>query len=120
MGYRFLADAVLVLHLAFVLFVALGGLLVLRWRRAAWVHLPAAAWGAVVMFTGWICPLTPLENGLRGLGGEAGYRGGFVEHYVVSVLYPSGLTRGIQVALGLGVILVNVAVYWRFFATKRS
>ncbi|HEX8274505.1 MAG TPA: DUF2784 domain-containing protein [Longimicrobiaceae bacterium] len=120
MGYRFLADTVLVLHLAFVLFVALGGLLVLRWRRAAWVHLPAAGWGAVVMFTGWICPLTPLENGLRGLGGEAGYRGGFVEHYVVSVLYPSGLTRGIQVALGLGVILVNVAVYWRLLATRRG
>ena len=120
MGYRFLADAVLVLHLAFVLFVALGGLLVLRWRRAAWVHVPAAAWGALVMFTGWICPLTPLENGLRGMGGEAGYRGGFVEHYAVSVLYPSGLTRGIQVALGLGVILINVAVYWRFFATRRG
>ncbi|MEW5930913.1 MAG: DUF2784 domain-containing protein [Gemmatimonadota bacterium] len=119
MGYRFLADTVLVLHLAFVLFVALGGLLVLRWRRAAWVHLPAAAWGAAVMFTGWICPLTPLENWLRGLGGEAGYRGGFVEHYVVSVLYPAGLTRGIQVALGLGVILVNVAVYWRFLVTRR-
>jgi hypothetical protein len=120
MAYRFLADLVLVLHLAFVLFVALGGLLVLRWRRAAWVHLPAAAWGAVVMFTGWICPLTPFENELRGWGGEAGYQGGFVEHYVVSVLYPAGLTRGIQVALGLGVILLNVAVYRRVLATRRQ
>jgi hypothetical protein len=120
MAYRFLADLVLVLHLAFVLFVALGGLLVLRWRRAAWVHLPAAAWGAVVMFTGWICPLTPFENELRGWGGEAGYQGGFVEHYVVSLLYPAGLTRGIQVALGLGVILLNVAVYRRVLATRRQ
>jgi len=120
MAYRFLADLVLVLHLAFVLFVALGGLLVLRWHRAAWVHLPAAAWGAVVMFTGWICPLTPFENELRGWGGEAGYRGGFVEHYVVSLLYPAGLTRGIQVALGLGVILLNVAVYRRVLATRRQ
>jgi hypothetical protein len=120
MAYRFLADLVLVLHLAFVLFVALGGLLVLRWRRAAWVHLPAAAWGAVVMFTGWICPLTPFEKELRGWGGEAGYQGGFVEHYVVSLLYPAGLTRGIQVAIGLGVILLNVAVYRRVLATRRQ
>jgi hypothetical protein len=120
MAYRLLADLVLVLHLAFVLFVALGGLLALRWRRAAWVHLPAASWGAVVMFTGWICPLTPFEKELRGLGGEAGYPGGFVEHYVVSLLYPAGLTRGVQVALGLGVILLNVAVYRRVLATRRQ
>lgn len=120
MAYRLLADAVLVLHLAFVLFVALGGLLVLRRRRAAWVHLPVAAWGALVMFTGWICPLTPLEKELRRLGGEAGYRGGFVEHYVVAVLYPAGLTREAQVAIGLGVIALNLAVYGRLLARRRD
>lgn len=118
MAYRFLADIVLVLHLAFVLFVALGGLLVLRRRRVAWVHLPVAAWGALVMFTGWICPLTPLEKELRGLGGEAGYRGGFVEHYVVAVLYPAGLTREAQVAIGLGVIALNLAVYGRLLRRR--
>jgi hypothetical protein len=119
MPYRLLADAVLVLHLGFVLFVALGGLLVLRWPRLAWVHLPAAAWGALIMFAGWICPLTPLENELRRLGGQAGYQGGFIENYIVALIYPSGLTRGIQVALGLGVIVVNAFVYGRLLAWKR-
>ncbi len=119
MFYRFLADLVLVVHLGFVLFVALGGVLVLRWRHVAWVHLPAAVWGALIMFRGWICPLTPLENWLRRLGGEAGYQGGFVEHYVVTLLYPPGLTRGIQVGIGIGVILVNLLVYGRVLAARR-
>ena len=111
MLYRTLADAVVVLHAAFVLFVVLGGLAALRWPRAAWLHLPAALWGAGIEFAGGICPLTPLENRLRRLGGEAGYEGGFVEHYLWPVLYPSGLTREVQVALGLAVLAVNVAVY---------
>lgn len=119
MFYRFLADLVLVVHLGFVLFVALGGVLVLRWRRVAWVHLPAAVWGALIMFGGWICPLTPLENHFRRLGGEAGYQGGFVEHYVVTLLYPPGLTRGIQVGIGVGVILVNMLVYGRVLTARR-
>lgn len=111
MLYRALADAVVVLHVAFVLFVVLGGLAALRWPRAAWLHLPAALWGAGIEFAGGICPLTPVENRLRSLGGEAGYEGGFVEHYLLPVLYPSGLTREVQVALGIAVLAVNVAVY---------
>jgi hypothetical protein len=114
--YRLLADLVVVLHFAFVLFVVFGGLFALRWPRAAWIHLPAALWGAGIEFLQGICPLTPLENHLRRLGGEAGYSGGFVERYVLPVLYPGGLTREVQLVLGGLVILVNVVVYaavWR-------
>ncbi len=114
--YGVLADLVLLLHFAFVVFVAAGALLVLRWPRVAWVHLPCAAWGAFVEFAGWICPLTPLENRLRRIAGEAGYEGGFLEHYLLPLLYPDELTRVVQVTLGLMVIVVNVAIYawaWR-------
>lgn len=111
MLYRVLADAVLVVHFAFVLFVVLGGLLVLRWPRIAWVHIPVAVYGAVIEFVGFVCPLTPLENSLRRLGGEAGYQGGFVEHYVTAALYPTGLTREIQLVLGVGVLVLNAVVY---------
>ncbi len=116
MGWRILADAVLLLHLAFILFVVLGGILVLRRPNLAWVHVPAALWGAAIEFLGWICPLTPLENWLRAQGGEAGYSGGFISHYLLPVVYPAGLTRGIQLALGGFVVAVNLAVYlllWR-------
>jgi hypothetical protein len=116
MLYRLLADLVVLVHCGFVLFVVLGGLLALRWPRAAWVHLPAALWGAGIEFAAGICPLTPLENHFRRLGGEGGYSGGFVEHYVLPVLYPGGLTRGVQLALGMFVLLLNVVVYaivWR-------
>ena len=109
--YRLLADLVVLLHLTFVLFVMLGGLFALRWRAAPWVHLPAAVWGAWIEVAGWICPLTPLENELRRRGGEAGYAGGFVEHYVLPVLYPAGLTRNTQLVLAALVVAVNVAVY---------
>lgn len=111
MIYRALADALVILHLGFVVFVVLGGLLVLRWPRLAWVHLPAAAWGALVELAGWICPLTPWEQSLRRLGGEAGYSGGFVAHYLVRILYPAGLTPSIQTALGLFVVGLNAAIY---------
>jgi hypothetical protein len=111
MGYRIAADLAVVAHLAFILFVFLGGLLVLRWPRAAWAHIPAAAWGVLVEVGGFYCPLTPLENRLRQAGGEAGYDGGFVEHYLLPVLYPDGLTREIQLLLGLAVLLANLAVY---------
>lgn len=111
MGYRLAADLVALTHFGFVLFVVFGGLLALRWRRMIWLHLPAAVWGAWIEFAGWICPLTPLENRLRALAGDAGYRGGFVEHYLLPVLYPTGLTREVQIALGLAVVLVNLAVY---------
>jgi hypothetical protein len=113
MPYGVLADLVLVVHLGFVLFVVLGGLLVLRWPRLAWIHLPAAVWGAIIEFTGGVCPLTPLENNLRRLAGEAGYAGGFIEHYVTAALYPDGLTRVAQVVLGALVLLVNAVIYRR-------
>ena len=90
MWYRLLADAVLIIHLGFIAFVVLGGLLVLRWPRLAWLHLPTVAWGAWIEFTGSICPLTPLEIGLRARGGETAYRGGFIEHYVTALIYPEG------------------------------
>ncbi len=109
--YRILADLLVVLHFGFVLFVCLGGLLALRWRRMAWVHLPAAIWGAIVELTQTICPLTPLENRLRHLGGQAGYSGGFIEHHILRVLYPEGLSQPIQIALGVFVVLLNAAVY---------
>ena len=109
--YSALADAVLVLHVAFVLFVVFGGLLVLRWPRAAWLHIPSAAWGVAIEFGGWICPLTPLENALRTRGGEATYHGDFVARYLMPVIYPEGLTRDAQVVLGLAALLLNAAIY---------
>ena len=111
MLYRALADTVVVIHIAFVLFVILGGLLVLRRPRLAWLHVPAAVWGALIEFRGWVCPLTPLENALRARGGEAGYSGGFVEHYLLPVLYPGALTRNIQIALGTLVVALNLVIY---------
>lgn len=113
-----LADAVLVLHLAFVVFVLFGGLLALKWRRAIWFHLPAAAWGAFIEFSGWICPLTPLENWLRRQGGEAGYPGDFLSQYLLSILYPDALTPQIQIVFGLVVLAVNLIIYgglWRAY-----
>ena len=106
-----LADLVVVLHFAFVLFVVFGGLLVLRWRWVAYLHVPAAIWGVLIELTGWICPLTPLENALRSRAGETGYQGGFVEHYILPALYPSALTRRIQLLLGAVVLLLNLAIY---------
>lgn len=116
MWYRVAADVVLVAHFGFVLFVVLGGLLVLRWPRLAWVHVPVALYGAVIEFVGFICPLTPLEVWLRRRGGEGGYTGGFIEHYVTAALYPEGLTRPVQLALGVAVLALNGAIYaviWR-------
>jgi hypothetical protein len=111
MLYGIAADAVTLLHAAFIAFVVGGGLLVWRWPRTAWLHLPAAAWGALVEFMAWPCPLTPLENALRGAAGEVGYAGSFVEHWIAPVIYPAGLAPPTQVQLGLLVILVNAAVY---------
>jgi hypothetical protein len=116
-----LADAVLLAHAAFVAFVVLGGLLVLRWPRLAWLHLPVVAWGAGIEFTGGICPLTPFENHLRTLAHQQGYPGGFIEHYVFGLLYPDGLTREVQFALGMGVLVLNAVVYawlWRRRAAR--
>ena len=115
MSSRILADAVLLLHFAFIAFAVLGGLLVWRWPRLAWLHLPAAAWAAGIAFLGGICPLTPLENRLREAGGEAGYDGSFIEHHLEALIYPGWLTRDIQVGLGAIVLAVNLACYWRVF-----
>ncbi|MFL5488266.1 MAG: DUF2784 domain-containing protein, partial [Gemmatimonadaceae bacterium] len=111
MTYRILADLVLVVHLAFVLFVVAGALLVIRRPRLAWLHVPAVGWGALIEYAGWVCPLTPLENSLRIRGGEAGYAGGFVEHYLLAALYPGSLTRGTQVVLGTLVLTLNLIAY---------
>jgi hypothetical protein len=118
--YRLGADLVVVLHLAFVAYVALGGVLVRRWPWTVWLHLPAAIWGIGIEWIGGICPLTPLENWLRERGGEAGYPGGFIEHYLLPVLYPSGLTRRLQVTLGLLVLVGNVAIYWSVVRRRRG
>ena len=123
MTWRIAADAVVLFHLAFVAFAVAGGLLVLRWRWVALLHLPALAWAAFVEFTGRICPLTPLENALRAAGGQAAYQGGFVEHYLLPMLYPADLTRELQFVLGTGLVAFNVAVYaavlWRRRRTAR-
>ena len=111
MGYRLLADLLVGMHFLFIVFVVAGGFLAWRWRRAAWVHLPVAAWGALIEFAGWVCPLTPLENQFRRAAGESGYAGGFIEHYLIPVIYPGGLTRDIQIGLGIAVIAVNLAAY---------
>jgi len=105
------ADLVVAVHFLFVVFVVLGGLLALRWPKVAYLHLPAAVWGAAIEFAGWICPLTPLEKWLRRQGGSTGYSGDFVEHYILPVLYPSALTREIQLLLGCIVIAINLAIY---------
>jgi hypothetical protein len=120
MAYRFLADVVLVLHLGFVLFVVLGALLVFRWPRLRWLHIPAAVWGAVIELAGWPCPLTPLENVLRRMGGEAGYGGGFIERYATSLLYPGQLPRAAHVTLGLLVLAINLAIYWHLLRRLRK
>ena len=123
MVYHILADLVVVIHLLFVLFVMLGGLLVLRWRVCAWIHIPAVFWAALIEFSGWICPLTPLENHLRIKGGGSGYETGFIEHYIIPLLYPAQLTRTMQIVLGLLVMVVNLVIYlwvWHRYGTKRK
>ncbi len=109
--YAFLADALVVLHLLFVAFVMTGGFLLRRWPKLIWLHLPAVLWGVYIEFSGGICPLTPLENQLRTWAGETGYSGGFVEHYLLPVLYPENLTAPIQWLLGGCVVVVNLVVY---------
>lgn len=105
------ADLALLIHFAFIVFVVAGGFAVLRRPRLAWLHLPVVAWGAGIELIGWVCPLTPLENALRRAAGEGGYAGGFVEHYLLPLIYPAGMTREIQIALGLFVLIVNACVY---------
>lgn len=111
-----LANLVLVAHAGFIVFVAVGGLAVARWPRLAWVHVPTVAWGAGISFAGAICPLTPLENSLREFAGRGAYAGGFIEHYLLGFVYPTGLTRDVQIAIGVAALVVNVLAYawaWR-------
>jgi hypothetical protein len=115
-----MADLVVLLHFAFVIFVVLGGLLVLRWPKVAYLHLPVAAYGVLIEFIGWVCPLTPLEKQLRESAGQPGYEGGFVEHYILPVLYPAGLSRGVQLALGALVILINLTIYLVIARNRRA
>jgi hypothetical protein len=120
MIYDALADLVLVVHLAFIVFVVVGGLLALRWQRAPLLHLPAALWGVFIEVAGGVCPLTPLENALRRAADSAGYGGGFVEHYLVPVVYPPGLSHPAQLALAGLVVGVNALVYWIVWRRRRG
>ncbi len=120
MFYRIAADLVLALHLGFIAFVVLGGLLILRYRWVAYVHVPAAVWGAFIEITGRICPLTVWENSFRQSAGDSGYADSFVEHYLLPVIYPAGLTRSIQFWIAGCVVVVNVVIYaWLLYRWKR-
>jgi uncharacterized protein DUF2784 len=122
--YKFLADAVIVFHFAFVGFVLFGGLLALRWRRVMWAHLPCVAWGIWIELSHGLCPLTPLENNLREQAGRSTYEGGFVDHYIMPILYPDGLTHGTQVAIACLIIAINGGCYgfilWKWHRARRQ
>jgi len=121
MVYQALSNLVLIAHLAFVLFVVFGGLLVLKYKSLAWLHVPAFLWGALIVLTGWVCPLTPLENWLRAKGSGQVYHTGFIEHYILSLLYPAALTRRSQILLGFLVLSVNLGLYgWILWRTGRG
>ncbi len=111
MLYRIAADLLVVVHLAFILFVVFGGLMVFKWHWMAWIHLPTAVWGVLIEIIGWVCPLTPWENSLRRMAGEEGYSEGFIEHYIAPIIYPAGLTRDIQTQLGVSVLVINLMIY---------
>ena len=119
-NFNLWADVVVFLHASFVFFVVFGGLAVLRWRRLAWLHLPAALWGAIIELVAWICPLTYLENYFRRLGGETGYGVTFIERYLEPIIYPLGLTRHTQLVFGLSALLLNLAIYTLFWNRRRK
>jgi len=105
------ADIVVFLHLAFIVFVAVGGLFVLRWPKLAWAHVPCFIWGVLIELTGWICPLTPLENRLRIAAGDHAYGGDFIDRYILPIIYPAGLTRSLQLVLAAMVVVANLVIY---------
>jgi hypothetical protein len=119
MAYGLAANLVLLIHFAFICFVLLGGFLVYKWRRLALVHIPAVAWGALIQYRGWLCPLTPLEQYLRRAAGQTGYSGGFIEHYLLPLLYPGELTREVQIVLGTLVVVMNILIYCRLLASRK-
>lgn len=120
MLYSCLADIVVIVHFGFILFVILGGIAVYFWKKLIWLHLAALGWGICIEFSGWICPLTPLENTLRSLSLQAGYEGGFIEHYLIPIIYPEGLTRDIQIMLGTLVLVLNLTVYFVLFIRRKK
>jgi len=111
MFFSLTADLVVLIHFAFICFVVVGGFLAVKWKWLAFLHIPCALWGILIEFYGWVCPLTPLEQYLRKAGGSAGYSGGFIDHYITSIIYPSGLTREMQIIMGILVILINITAY---------
>jgi hypothetical protein len=115
MVFKLAANALALIHFAFILFVILGGLLLLKWPKVVWLHIPAAVWGVLIEFAGWYCPLTSMENAMLRRAGESGYSDGFVAHYIFRLIYPAGLTRGLEIAIGVFVLVVNVSVYVRVF-----
>ena len=119
MFYQLLADIVLLIHLGFVFFVLFGGLLLFWNGKIVWIHIPTIIWAALLEFFGWICPLTPFENWLRQLSGEFGYKTSFVQHYILPVLYPTILTRNVQIFLGILVIIFNILIYSSVFWGNR-
>jgi hypothetical protein len=119
MIYHLAADVLLIAHLAFVAFVLFGALLVLRWPKLLWFHVAAVVWGVLVEFSGAICPLTPLEVRFRQLGGDIGYQGDFIGHYLTAVLYPGGLTRKLQIGLGFAALVPNAVAYGYLVARKK-
>ena len=120
MIYSFLADLLVVFHLVFILYVMAGALLIFKWPKTLWLNMPACFWGMTVEITGWICPLTPWEIQLRRLAGEEGYTGSFIEHYLIPIIYPSGLTREVQMVLGGTVLIVNLCLYTLILIKKRK
>ena len=120
MIYSFLADLLVLFHLVFILYVIAGALLILKWPKTFWLHLPSCFWGMTVEFTGWICPLTPWEIQLRRLAGEEGYSGSFIEQYLIPIIYPSGLNREIQMLLGSTVLIVNLSLYTLILIKRRK
>jgi hypothetical protein len=120
MVYRALADFIVLVHFCFVFFSVVGGLLVLKWKKIIWIHLPAVFWAILIEVMGWICPLTPLENWFRQKSGTTGYQAGFIEHYILSLLYPARLTRSFEIVLGLFVLAVNVGIYGWILRVQRK
>lgn len=119
MWYFILADFLVAVHFAFILFVGAGGFLLVRWPRLVYLHVPAVLWAVLVEWAGWVCPLTPWENRLRWLAGQQGYEGDFIGHYLLPLIYPAGLTRSIQIGLGALVLVLNVSLYWYVFVKRR-
>ncbi len=120
MPYRLIADLLVSLHLLFIVMVVLGGFLVLRWPKLAWLHVPVVIWGFLVELMGWICPLTPLEQKMRLAAGDGRYTGGFIEHYLIPLIYPGGMTAGMRMTLAALVLVINAAIYLRLWQKRRT